>query len=196
MKLKTQKRLASQILKCSPKRVKFDEDRLEDIKEAITKADIRALIIDKAISRKNKKGISRVRAKKRATQKRKGKQRGQGSRKGKKTARSPKKNEWMNRIRLQRLFLKELKEKELINKNTFRLLYNKAKGGFFRSKRHIKIYLEEHNLINEKKEKESLKEKKKIRKKKTKKQGKKSTKKPKKEKKTEKRKVKENGKKK
>jgi len=191
MKLKTQKRLASQILKCSPKRVKFDEDRLEDIKEAITKADIRSLIIDKAISKKNKKGISRVRAKKRATQKRKGKQRGQGSRKGKKTARAPKKNEWMNRIRLQRLFLKELKEKGLINKNTFRLLYNKAKGGFFRSKRHIKIYLEEHDLINEKKEKESLKEKKK-----TKKQGKKSAKKPKKEKKPKKRKVKENGKKK
>ncbi len=183
MKLKTQKRLAAQVLKCSPKRVRFDEDRLEDIKEAITKADIRALIIDKAISRKNKKGISRIRAKKRAAQRRKGKQKGQGSRKGKKTARAPKKNEWMNRIRLQRLFLKELKENELINNNTFRLLYNKAKGGFFRSKRHIKIYLEEHDLVNKKASKKTKgKETKKLDKKKSN---------SKKNKKTKKKKVKE-----
>ena len=35
MELKLQKRLASQLLKCSPKRIHFDAERLEDIKEAI-----------------------------------------------------------------------------------------------------------------------------------------------------------------
>ena len=150
MKLETQKRLAAQILKCSEKRIKFDEERLEDIKEAITKVDIRALIIDKAISRKKKKGISRARAKKRQLQRKKGKQKGHGSRKGKKSARLPKKKDWMNRVRLQRNFLKELKDKKLIDKETFRDLYKKSKGGFFRSRRHIKIYIEEHNLIKKK----------------------------------------------
>ncbi len=153
MKLNIQKRLAAQILKCSKDKVKFEEDRLEDIKEAITKADIRALIIDKAISRKKKKGISRARARKRGIQRRKGRQKGYGSRKGKKTARLPKKKNWMNRVRLQRSFLKELKEKKLIDNKNFRDLYRKSKGGFFRSKRHIKIYLEEHDLIKKKKEK-------------------------------------------
>jgi len=150
MKLDTQKRLAAQIFKCSKNRIRFEEDRLEDIKEAITKADIRALVIDKAISRKNKKGISRVRVKKRNIQRRKGKQKGYGKRKGKKTARLPKKKDWMDRIRLQRAFLRYLKEKKLINNKTFRDLYKKSKGGFFRSKRHMNIYLEEHDLIKEK----------------------------------------------
>ena len=44
MQLKIQKRLASQILKSSQKRIVFDTTRLEDIKEAITKVDIKALI--------------------------------------------------------------------------------------------------------------------------------------------------------
>ncbi len=163
MKLKTQKRLAADVLKCSKKRVKFDEERLEDIKESITKADIRSLIIDKAISKKKKKGVSRARVNKRKIQRSKGKQKGQGSRKGKKTARLPKKKTWMNKIRLQRSLLKSLKDKELIDNKNFRILYKKAKGGFFRSKRHIKIYLEEHNLMkkissNEKKDKPIRKE--------------------------------------
>ena len=157
MKLNTQKRLAAQVLKCSSKRVIFDEDRLEDIKEAITKADIRALIIDKAISRKNKKGVSRVRVRKRDAQKRKGKQKGHGSRKGKKTARLPKKEAWMNKIRAQRAFLRVLKDNGMLDNKTFRELYLKAKGGFFRSKRHIKIYLEEHNLVKKVKKEEKPK---------------------------------------
>jgi ribosomal protein L19E len=36
-----------------------------------------------------------------------------------------------------------LKEKKIIDDKLYRELYLKSKGGFFRSKRHIKIYLEE-----------------------------------------------------
>ena len=64
VKLKLQKRLAASILGCSEKRIVFDTDRLEDIKEAITKLDIRSLIADKAIKAKPIKGVSRVRARK------------------------------------------------------------------------------------------------------------------------------------
>lgn len=142
MKLNNQKGLASKILNCSKKRVIFDIERLEEIKEAITKADLRGLIKDKAISAKPMKGISRGRARKRQEQRRKGRQKGHASKKGKKTARLPKKKAWMNKIRNQRKFLKELKDKKIINKQTNSNLRSKAKGGFFRSKRHIKVFLE------------------------------------------------------
>ncbi len=147
MKLNNQKRLAGQIFKGSKKRVRFDESRLSDIKEAITKYDIKALIEDGAITEIKKRGVSRGRARDRQVQRSKGRQRGQGSRKGKKTARLPQKFDWIQRIRLQREFLRELKEKELITNKIFRDLYMKAKGGFFRSKRHLKIYITENKLV-------------------------------------------------
>ncbi|MBR9690900.1 50S ribosomal protein L19e [Candidatus Woesearchaeota archaeon] len=146
--LKIQKRLAATHFKGSKKRVRFDPDRLEDVKEAITKYDVKALIKDGAITEVKKKGVSRGRARKRQEQKRKGRQKGQGLRKGKKTARLPKKQAWMQKIRVIRKFLKELKEKDLLTKQVFRDLYRKAKGGFFRSKRHVKIYITEKKLVN------------------------------------------------
>ena len=146
MKLKIQKRLAAQCLKCSEKRVLFDPDRLEDIKESITKADLRSLINEEAIKRKPVKGVSKIRARKIKVQKRKGRRKGAGSKKGKKTARLPKKIAWMQKIRIQRKFLKELRNKKIINASTYQTLYMKSKGGFFRSKRHIKLYIEEQEL--------------------------------------------------
>ena len=44
MELKIQKRLAAQILKCSQHKIVFDNSKLKDIKEAITKVDIKTLI--------------------------------------------------------------------------------------------------------------------------------------------------------
>ncbi|MCX6710639.1 MAG: 50S ribosomal protein L19e, partial [Candidatus Woesearchaeota archaeon] len=111
MNLKVQKRIAANILKCSPKRVHFDTERLDEIKEAITKQDLRALISSGAIVKKSKSGVSRGRARKILIQKRKGRQRNAGSIKGKHGARLPQKKSWMNKVRLQREFLKELKKK-------------------------------------------------------------------------------------
>jgi len=143
MKLNNQKRIAAQVLKCSAKRVKFDPDRLSDIKEAITKIDIKGLIKDHAIRKIPIKGVSRGRARKVLIQKRKGKQRGPASKEGSKNARLPRKKRWMNKIRAQRNFLKILKDKKIVDNKLYRDLYMKSKGGFFRSKRHIKLYLEE-----------------------------------------------------
>ncbi|PIN72257.1 50S ribosomal protein L19e [Candidatus Woesearchaeota archaeon CG10_big_fil_rev_8_21_14_0_10_45_5] len=146
MNLKVQKRIAANILKCSPKRVHFDTERLDEIKEAITKQDLRALISSGAIVKKSKSGVSRGRARKILIQKRKGRQRNAGSIKGKIGARLPQKKSWMNKVRLQRKFLKELKEKGIIDKKAFRTLYLKSKGGMFRSKRHLKLYIDEQGL--------------------------------------------------
>ena len=99
------------------------------------------------IKKVQKKGVSRARANKILKQKAKGQQKGLGSKKGKRTASNPKKDVWMKKIRVQRAFLKELKEKSLIETATYSNLYRKAKGGFFRSKKHIKLYIDEHRLI-------------------------------------------------
>ena len=147
MDLTTQKRLASEILKCSPNRIKFDTTSLKDIKDAITRADIRGLIIDGAVAKEQVVATSNSHSNFIKTQKRKGRQRGHGSRKGKATARLHSKSDWIRKIRLQRIFLKTLLSHNLIDKPSFRLLYRKSKGGFFRSKRHIQLYLTEHSMI-------------------------------------------------
>lgn len=148
MKLDTQKRIAADLLKCSPKRVHFAEEALESIGESITKQDLRELIKEGVITRKPLRGQSRVRANKRLAQKRKGRRSGPGKRKGKKTARLPSKDAWAARIRAQRKQLKELKEAGDISNRAYRDLYRKAKGGFFRSRRHINLYIDEHNMRN------------------------------------------------
>lgn len=71
MNLKIQKRLAAQVLGCSQSKIIFDNERLGDIKESITKIDIKNLVKEKAIAKKLENGPSRVRARKIATQKRK-----------------------------------------------------------------------------------------------------------------------------
>ncbi|MDD5087049.1 MAG: 50S ribosomal protein L19e [Candidatus Nanoarchaeia archaeon] len=147
MELKTQKRLAADLLKCSAKRIVFDNERLDEIKEAITKRDINNLIRDKAINKKQSKGVSRARANKIKKQKSKGRMKGPGSRKGEHTARLPGKKKWINKVRLQREVIKELKDKKRITNDVHKMLYRKVGGGFFRSKSHLNIYIKENELL-------------------------------------------------
>ena len=150
MRLTNQKTLAGKLFKCSPKRIKINPERLADVKEAVTRQDIRVLVADGLIVKQQSKGHSMVRARIRMVQKRKGRQRGQGARKGKFTARAGKKIVWVNKIRAQRGLLKELKSSKRISVPTYRDMLGKAKGGFFRSRRHINLYLEERGLFENK----------------------------------------------
>jgi len=145
--LKLQKKLAANVLGCSEKRVVFDPARLEDIKEAITKTDIRLLIGEGSIKERPMIGVSRGRANKRRIQKRKGLRRGEGSRKGKTTARESRKEAWMKKVRAQRRFLSYLRSNRLIKPDVYKQLYTKSKGGFFRNINHIKLYINEHKLF-------------------------------------------------
>ena len=99
------------------------------------------------IVKKQKTGQSKFRARKTAEQKKKGRRQGFGSRKGAKKARSPAKQNWMNTIRLQRTFLRLLRNKNILSVDNYRMLLLKSKGGFFRNKRHIKIYLQERGVL-------------------------------------------------
>lgn len=143
MNLSTQKRLASEVMKTGKNRVYFDPSRLDDIKEALTKDDIRKLVNDRVIQKKLKSGVSKSRFRKLLVQKRKGRKKGQGSRKGKSTARLSRKRNWINLVRSQRDLIRDLKDKKVINNKVYRGLYRKIKGGYFRSRRHIRLYLGE-----------------------------------------------------
>lgn len=146
MKLTSQRRIAAQILKVGQNRILFDQEKLSEIKEAITKSDLRSLISDKVIKAKPTNNTSRFRARKIKKQKSKGRRKGPGSRKGTKKARLPPKKRWMIKVRAQRELIKLLKEKKVISPHLYRNLYSKVTGNFFRSRRHIKLYLEEHKL--------------------------------------------------
>lgn len=147
MKLGNQKTLSANLLKIGKRRVWFNQEHLQEIKEAITKKDIKGLVQKRIIQKRPIQGSSRFRARKRLLQRRKGRQKGQGTKKGSRTARLPRKRAWINRVRTQRQFLKGIKLKGVVSTATYRLLYLKIKGGYFRNRRHLKLYLTEHKLF-------------------------------------------------
>ncbi len=147
MMLGVQKRLAAGILGCSAKRVVFDTERLAEVKEAITKTDLRALIEQGAIRKLPARGISRSRIRFSHGQKSKDKRKGHGSRKGAAGARTVRKTAWVNRVRLQRSYLQALRTGNVVDKAQFVEVYKKIKGGFFRSKRHLELFLTERGIL-------------------------------------------------
>ena len=145
--MKTQKRFAAQNPKVTQKWIKFDESKLDEIKEAITKADLRVLINEGTVAKIPVRGTSRFHARFIHNQKKKGRRKGHGSRKGKATARTETKRMWINKVRLQRELLKQLRADQKLENAAYYDLYNKSKGGFFRSIRHMKIYIQERNIL-------------------------------------------------
>jgi len=141
LKLDFQKRLAADLLKCGVNRVRFNEERLEDIADAITRADIRRLIKDGAIYKEQEKGVSRARVRARK------KKRGPGSRKGAKYSRISRKELWMRKVRAQRKKLRQLRDRKLITKTVYRRIYRMVKAGAFKSVAAMMEYLEQNKLI-------------------------------------------------
>jgi large subunit ribosomal protein L19e len=149
MDLKNQRRMAAQILKCGENRVWMDPNRLEDIEDSITRADVRTLIASGTIAAAQKKGISRGRARHVAAQKKKGRRKGQGSRKGTSNARKPTKARWMQTIRPIRRRLAELRDEGKLPSGVYRKYYLKAKGGMFRSVSHLESHLKTEGHLKE-----------------------------------------------
>jgi large subunit ribosomal protein L19e len=136
--LRTQRRLAAEILKVGKDRVKFDPDRLDEIKEAITRDDIRELIKDKAIIKLPARGVKR-RAGRKHDKRRKKRRRGPGSVK-KKVAR--RKRKYVLLIRNLRRCLYDLKCKGVITKREYQKLRRMAKGGAFKDRKTMLEYIE------------------------------------------------------
>jgi large subunit ribosomal protein L19e len=146
MNLSSQRKLASAVLDCGVHRVWIDPTRGDEVSMAITRAEIRSLIKNKAIKALPKNSPSKGRARLLAKKKRKGRRIGPGSRKGKKYSVVSRKTRWMNRIRAQRKKLVKLRENRTISVSTYRSLYRKAKGGTFRSVAELQRYINDNNL--------------------------------------------------
>ncbi len=144
--LKSQRRLAAQILKVGQNRVWIDPERIDYVEVAITREEIRKLIHEGAVKRLPEKGVSRARARILHEKKRKGRRRGPGSRSGSSHAKISKKEAWMNRIRALRKRLRELKTKRIIVENTYRKIYRMASSGKFGSIADMERYLKTHEL--------------------------------------------------
>ena len=135
--LAKQREIAAKVLKVGKNRVWLDPAATEDLTEAITRENIRDLIEEGAIKKKDKTGVSRGRARKLAMKKVVGRRKRQGSRKGAQGARGGKKRRWITKIRALRRRLKELKDDGEIDKTIYHLLYRRAKGGQIRNLSHL-----------------------------------------------------------
>jgi len=153
MNLKLQKELSAKAYGVGKARVKIDPTQSEEIKDAITRADIKGLVDSGAIKILQKKDTSRHRARARKEKRKKGRARGHGRRRGPATARTPPKTTWINRVRLQRATISRLKKAGSMTTSTHRELYLKAKGGFFRNRKHLLQYINQHKLATEAKKK-------------------------------------------
>lgn len=133
-----QKKLAAKVLKVGVSRVWMDPAKMKDAENAITRTDIRKLI---------GKGSIKALPEKLHIKKEKRRKKGIGSRKGRKFAIVPQKRRWIRVVRPLRRMLSELKDSQQIENTTYKKMRSLVKGGMFRSKHHLRIYLEQHDLI-------------------------------------------------
>jgi large subunit ribosomal protein L19e len=146
MSLRSQRRLAAEILKVGENRVWIDPERTIDVEVAITREEIRRLVHEGAIKPLPKKGVSRARARVLQQKRRRGLRRGPGRKTGSAKAKVSKKEAWMKRIRTLREKLRELKENRVITRDVYRKLYNMAGSGAFESTADLERYIETRGL--------------------------------------------------
>ena len=140
--LKSKKRLVSRMVGVGVHRVRFNEEHLDDIADAITRDDIRSLMTANTITIKSFTGTSQGRAQTKRIQKGK---RGtkQGSKKGRKGARVGKKTVYVNKVRALRYLLKVSKDRKEITNDSFKKIYKKIGGNTIRNKAHLRTVIAE-----------------------------------------------------
>lgn len=144
--LKSQRRLAAQVLKIGQNRVWINPEKTDDVETAMTRDEVRRLIHEGTIKASPEKGISRGRARILHEKKKKGRRSGPGSRTGSTHARVSKKQAWMSKIRPLRRKLRALKTKKIIAENAYQKLYRMAGSGKFESVADLERYLKAHEL--------------------------------------------------
>lgn len=145
--LRAQKRIASELLNCGLHRVYFEPEFTFEIELAITRNDINGLIKQGIIKKRQKIGISKARTKALHDRKKRGRARGIGKRKGKAGARTPGKRAWINKIRPQRVALKNMRTEGKIDRAIYRKMYLMAKGGSFKSVGVMQRYMIDNKFI-------------------------------------------------
>lgn len=148
--LRSQRRIAAELMKCGVNRVYIDPERMDSVELALTRSDVARLIHKGVIKQRKIQGTSRRKARANHPKKQRGQQKGPGSRKGTAKARNNPKDVWMNKIRAQRRYLKKLREEEYITPSNYRMLYKQAKGNLFRSVRYLSNYIQDRGLAEKK----------------------------------------------
>ncbi len=127
MKLNKKKELAARVLGVGKNRIVFNNERLDEIKEAITKQDIRDLFKNKVIRIKEIKGSKKI--VRRTTRRRAG---------SIKKIVNTRKRDYITRTRKLRSFITELKKKGKISLENYYKLRKEIKAGEFKDKPHMK----------------------------------------------------------
>ena len=131
MNLTNKKELASKTLKVGKNRICFDSEHLNEIKEAITKQDIKELYEGGIISIKPVKGRKKIKRRKTRV----------GPGKIKRRINNRKQN-YVKITRKLRAYLKNLQVLKKIDKDLYVELRKKIRMKVFKSKAHFKEYLE------------------------------------------------------
>ncbi len=130
MNLLNKKKLAAKTIGVGIERIKFNPERLDEIKEAITRQDILDLFKSKAIEAKEVKGRKRKNI---------GRKRGYGSFKKKVGAR---KQDYVKLTRKLRAYIKELKKQGKITKEQYYDKRRKIRARIYKSKSHLKSLID------------------------------------------------------
>ena len=130
MKLRSKKLMAARTLKVGKKRIHFSNSRLDEIKEAITKQDIRDLLRDKAII------IKEIKGRRKNPNKTKKKSTGNVIKKVK-----TRKKDYVILTRKLRNFLKDMKQQNRISQEEIIRLRKKIRNKNFRSKAQLKEHI-------------------------------------------------------
>lgn len=130
MNLKKKKALVVRTLKVGKERIIFSKSRLNEIKEAITKQDIRDLQRDGAIIIKEIKGRRKIKKRKR--------KRSPGKIKKKVNKR---KEEYIIMTRKLRKYVAEMKKQGKLSREEIAEIRKKIRNKKFRSKSHLKEYI-------------------------------------------------------
>ncbi len=136
MNLGKKKILAAKALKVGKKRIVFLNPRLDEIKEAITKQDIKDLKKEGAIMIKEVKGRKKILKRKK-----------KGIGKTKKKVKMRKKV-YATLTRKLRKYTGGLKETGKLNPEEVKEIRNKIRNRFFKSKAHLKEYTEQKDKLS------------------------------------------------
>ncbi|MDP1695350.1 MAG: 50S ribosomal protein L19e [archaeon] len=126
MNLNKKKALASRVLKIGKKRIVFNINNLNEIKEAITKQDIRDLVANSSIIIKSPKGRKKI-------VKRNLRRRGGSVRKKIKTG----KQDYVKRVRKLRAYLKELRSHDKVSDENYWKIRKELKASIHKTKHHV-----------------------------------------------------------
>jgi len=146
LSLKSQRRLAAEIMKIGEGRVWIDPERTDYVEAAITREEIRKLIHEGVVKSLPEKGVSRSRARVLIEKRKKGLRRGPGGKSGPARSKISKKQAWINRIRPIRRRLRELKDSRAITESVYRKIYDMSESGVFESKVDLERYIKAHDM--------------------------------------------------